>query len=171
MLTKLRPQPDGNSQNQSCREQEAVISPYETPFISQSRFNFPVCKDTSANSQGFPHVDNLVCKAAENSSQGASMKGYTRSTRRTSGMQPPSLDSSFGSHHSTSFSSEDIRGIGAWTSAGRRSRDMLHNVSPSISLNESASADRVDERSFYDGRIERRSEKAQVVKDVEALFR
>lgn len=171
MLTKLRPPPDGNSQNQSCREPEAVLSPYKTPVTSQSRFNFPVCKDIPANFQGFPHVEKLVCKAAENILQGASMKECTRSMRSTSGMQPPSSDSSFGSHRSTSFSSEDIQGIGAWASAGQWSRGMLHYVSPSTSLDESASADRVDERSFCDGRIERWSEKLQVVKDVEALFR
>lgn len=86
-------------------------------------------------------------------------------------MQLPSLDSSSGSNRRTTFSSEDIRGIGAWTSAGQRFGGTFRDVSPSISLHELTSADLVDERSFDEGTIDRGSESAQVLKDVKTLFR
>lgn len=172
MLTKPRPQPDRSLQNKSCRVQEAINSRYKTPPTSESRFDFPVRNDASPSLQGFPHVENFVCKAAENSLQGVSMKGYTtRSTRSMSSTQHLSLGSSFGTHHSTSFRSEDIRGIGVWTSADRPSSGILHNISPSISLNESPTTAWVDKRNFCDGRIAKWSEKVQMVKDVDALFR
>lgn len=140
MLTTTRLQSDRSLPSKPPQDQ-IMAHGWDKPSQNiQSRFDFSTIKGTHAESQRYLHeeVEDVVHTAVQKSLQGSSMAISAPSMRSRPSKTADPQDFHQGPNINTSPSSEEFKGIGAWTLADHPTSGLVHgyDVSPVIDLDD-----------------------------------